>query len=126
MLHLEKRAGVLPAGSSGCPVTLEKDGNYHLVGLHFSGGEDDQDGEAKALLWENGIASHVTEGISLIKNIGGHPVYKCRAENSPHHTSKFLMRKEVKEKKVLEWLAKKNRLTTYLTNGEIIKGLKCE
>lgn len=126
MLHLEKRAGVLPAGSSGCPVTLEKDGNYHLVRLHFSGGEDDQDGEAKALLWENGIASHVTEGVRLIESIGRYLVYKCRAENSPHHISKFLMHEAENDKKILERLAKKNRLTTYLTNGEIIKGLKCE
>lgn len=124
MLHLEKRAGVLPAGSSGCPVMLEKDGNYHLVGLHFSGVEDDQDGEAEALMWENGIASYVKEGVGIIINIGTYLAYKCQAAKSPDHLKKSLMAQAEDAKKILESSAKKNRLTTYLTNGEIIKGLK--
>ncbi|KAL9968154.1 hypothetical protein ACROYT_G026492, partial [Oculina patagonica] len=43
MLHLEKKRGVMPEGASGCPIMIEREGKYRLVGLHFSGDEDDKD-----------------------------------------------------------------------------------
>lgn len=125
MLHLAKKAGVLPAGTSGCPVMLlEKDGEYHLVGLHFSGDEDDKDGEAEALLWENGIASFIGQGVGIIIEIATYLAYKCQAAKSPDHLKESLMAQAEDAKKNLESSAKKNRLTIYLTDGEIIKGLQ--
>ena len=90
MLHLEKRAGVLPAGSSGCPVMLEKDGNYYLVGLHFSGGEDDQDGEAEALLWKKGIEPYIQKGVQIVSGIGSYLAHArlAAAPNSHDDVSK--------------------------------------
>ena len=125
MLHLAKKAGVLPAGASGCPVMLlEKDGEYHLVGLHFSGDEDDKDGEAEALLWENGIASFIGQGVGIIIDIGTYLANKCQAAKVPDHLKESLMAQAEDAKKNLESSAKKNRLTIYLTDGEIIKGLQ--
>lgn len=122
MLYLAKKAGVLPEGTSGCPVMrLEKDGKYHLVGLHFSGDEDDKDGKAEALLWKSGIAPYIKEGVGIITCIETYLAYKCQAAKLPDHLKESLMAPGEDPKKDLESSAKKNRLTIYLTNGEIIK-----
>lgn len=128
MLHLEKRAGVLPAGSSGCPVMLEKYGNYYLVGLHFSGCEDDQDGEAEALLWKKGIEPYIQKGVQIISGIGSYLAHArlAAAPNSRDDVSKNLASRAKQEKVCLELTAKTNQLTIYLTNGEILKGLQSE
>ena len=125
MLHLAKKAGVLPEGTSGCPVMrLEKDGKYHLVGLHFSGDDDDKDGKARALLWENGIASYIKEVARIIIDIETYLADKSQAAKLPDRRKGSLMAQAEDAKKRLESSAKKNRLTIYLTDGEIIKGLQ--
>ena len=125
MLHLEKEAGDLPAGASGCPVILEKDGKHHLVGLHFSGDEDDEDGEAEALRWENGMATYIQKGVGIIIDVGTYLANKCQAAklaDDQYQLKQGLTDTAENAKKDLESTAEANRLTIYLTNGEIIKG----
>ena len=126
MLHLKKEAGDLPAGASGCPVMLKKDGEHHLVGLHFSGDEGDKDGEAKALQWENGMATFIQNGVGIIIDVGTYLANKCQAEKlADHDQLKPSLTKAAEDaKKNLASTAEANRLTIYLTTGEIIKGLQ--
>lgn len=51
LIHLEKKKGILRAGTSGCPILAKKEeaSKYTLAGLHFSGDKDDKDGKAYAL-----------------------------------------------------------------------------
>ena len=121
MLHLEKKAGVLPEGSSGCPVLLERDGKYHLVGLHFSGTPDKKDGEAQALWWKNGIGEYLQQGVIVIGAVGPYLINKALADKE----SKPEMRKSFEEeveryKESLKSISKSGKLTIYLINGEII------
>ena len=121
MLHLKKEAGDLPAGASGCPVMLKKDGEHHLVGLHFSGDEGDKDGEAKALQWENGMTTFIQKGAGIIIDIETYLANKCQAEKLADHDK---LKAAEDAKKNLASAAEANRLTIYLTTGEIIKGLQ--
>lgn len=115
MLLLAKKAG-----ASGCPVMVG--GECQLVGLHVPG---DEDGEAEALLWKNGIQPYIQKGVEIITNIGTYLACKSVAA-IPKVTD--LLKKTASdqvenEKKNLESTAKNYQLTIYLKNGEIFKGL---
>ena len=124
MLCLEKKPGVLPAGASGCPVILEKvtpHRKYHLVGLHFSGDPDKEDGEAEALRWKNGIADYLKQGVKVIGAVGPYLMNKALAdkESRPEMRESFEREAEIC-KESLKSISEKKKLTIYLTNGEII------
>ena len=110
MLHLEKKRGVLPEGASGCPIMVEREDNYRLVGLHFSGDDDEEDGEAEALPWNQGIREYIQTGVSIIAGIGSYMAY---TQTASMETAQGQMR-------ALEDEAKGAKLTIYLSNGEVI------
>ena len=117
MLHLAKKAG-----ASGCSVMLG--GKCQLVGLHVS---DDEDGEAEAvaLPWQNGIQPYIQKGVDIVINVGAYLAYKSVAAipNVPDLLKKSAMDQVENEKKNLDSTAKKYRLTIYLKNREVFKGL---
>ena len=104
---------------------LKEDRKYHLVGLHFSGDEDDKDGEAKLLLWKNGTQPNIQKGVEIITNIGTYLActWVAAIANLPHHLKISAMAQVENEKKTLESTAKEYRLTFHLKNGEIFKGM---
>ena len=125
MLHLEKKPHVLPAGASGCPVILEnvtRYRKYHLVGLHFCGNPDEEDGEADALRWKNGIADYLQQGGDVIRAVGPYLIQKALAADmaSNHDLQKSLEKKAEECKKSLKSISEKEKLTIYLKNGEVI------
>ena len=112
MLHLKKKMGVLPAGSSGCPIMVKRGVKYYLVGLHFSGDDDDHDGDddddddgdgAEALQWNQGIHDYIKKGVGIIAVIGDY--MKTRAPVS---------------RDKLEKMAREENLTIYLCNDDVI------
>ncbi|KAJ7389959.1 hypothetical protein OS493_028009 [Desmophyllum pertusum] len=122
MLHLEKKIGVLPAGASGCPIMVKRGVNYRLVGLHFSGDDDDEDGEAQALQWSRGIHDYIKMGVRIIADIGSYMAYSKLAsqlEGSPElqETASKTAQNPLAN---LESEAKGAKLTIYLCNGEVI------
>lgn len=116
MLRLEKKPGVLPAGASGCPVLIEKDGKYHLLGLHFAGSDDESYGEALALQWQHGIEDFLEEGVSIIAEA---EVYMAmtsqRAKALPLEENVNASERKLKSK------AKEAKLSIYLPNGKVFK-----
>ncbi|KAJ7389953.1 hypothetical protein OS493_028003 [Desmophyllum pertusum] len=126
MLHLEKKKGVLPAGSSGCPIMVNKEDKYYLVGLHFSGDTDDVDGEAQALQWSQGIREYIETGVRIIADIGSYVTYSKLASQLEGSTENAKKNQEKAKKTAqeslehLESMAKCAKLTIYLCNGEVI------
>ena len=118
LLHLHNPGSAtvecpFPSGSSGCPVLTENGGEFLLVGLLFSGDEDETNpnGEAEALPWSEAIRQYTKEGVRLISDIGGYMAYKKNQRN-----------KEASEcRDRLIQRARKNNLTVYLCNGEVLK-----
>ena len=83
LLHLRNPGSAtvecpFPSGSSGCPILIKRRSEFLLVGLHFSGDEDERNpnGEAEALPWSEAIQPYTNEGVKLILDIGGYMAYK--------------------------------------------------
>ncbi|KAJ7389957.1 hypothetical protein OS493_028007 [Desmophyllum pertusum] len=122
MLHLEKKKGVLPAGASGCPIMVKRGVNYRLVGLHFSGDDDNEDGGAQALPWNQGIRDYINTGVGIIAGIGSYMAYSRHAsqlEGSPE-LQETASDKARGCREGLESKAEGANVTIYLCNGEVI------
>ncbi|KAJ7389961.1 hypothetical protein OS493_028012 [Desmophyllum pertusum] len=120
MLHLEKKIGVLPAGSSGCPIMIKKEDKYYLVGLHFSGDADDVDGEAEALPWSQGIHDYIDRGVGIIAEIGSYMGNRKAVSEGAGSLEEDLNEEADKSLKELKRMARDAKLTIYLCNGVVI------
>lgn len=116
MLHLEKQPGVLPAGSSGCPVLIEKYGKYHLLGLHFAGSDDERYGKALALQWKHGIEDFLEEGVSIIAE---EEVYMAKSSLLAGEHEKLFEKEVNVSESDLKSRAKKAKLSIYSPNGKV-------
>ncbi|PFX18978.1 hypothetical protein AWC38_SpisGene16621 [Stylophora pistillata] len=117
LIHLEKKNGVLLAGTSGCPILAKKEeaSKYTLAGLHFSGDKDDKDGKAYALPWNESIQSYIRNGTIIIANTEAFFGNKKLSESLPG-----ALKETERIHKTLKESATENKLTVYLFDGTMI------
>lgn len=117
----------MPAGSSGCPIVVRKEGNYYLAGLHVSG-----DGGAQVLIpWGSSVQNYVGEKLNTIYSAVGHYMtYGKLAENfflrlpqEKQNEREYYEKCKNNEEEALKRLEKEAReanFPIYLSDGEVV------
>ncbi len=105
-------------GASGCPI-LNQD--YKLVGLLCGGGPPGNVQAVDALMWNGGIKEYVSNGVSIIVDIGSYMAYK-NMKVTDQAMNEELQKRASADKTQLMKKAKDSKLTIYLMNGEVFDG----